>query len=128
GSPLSRGRQATSCESRSSGELGSGRKFASADLGAVGLYARDLEAAVGADHREAVGLDRDDLSHLAGDAFRVLPGERLGVEDFQGLAGERRPGAGRGIAAADQAVDLLPRLAPVDAGIVGAAAAFIGGL
>ena len=65
---------------------------------------------------------------LAGDALRVLRRQRLGVEDLQRLAVERRPGAGRRIAAADQAVDLLPRLAPVDVRIVGAAAAFVGRL
>ena len=60
--------------------------------------------------------------------FGSLRGHRLGVEDLHGLAVERRPGAGRRIAAADQPVDLLPRLAPVDVGVAGAAAAFVGRL
>ena len=60
--------------------------------------------------------------------FGILRRQRLGVEDLHGLAVERRPGAGRRIAAADQAIDLLPRLAPVDLGVVGAAAAFVGRL
>ena len=54
--------------------------------------------------------------------------QRLRLEDLQRLAVERRPGAGRRIAAADQTVDLPPGLAPVDAGVVRAAAAFIGRL
>ena len=99
---------------------------ASIFLPSAGLNARDLEAAVGANHGEAVAVDGDDLAHLAGDALGVFGRQRLGVEDFHGLAVELRPGAGRRIAAADQPVDLLPRLAPVDMRIVGAAAAFIG--
>ena len=47
-------------------------------------------------------LDLDDLAELAADAFRVLRGHRLRLEDLQRLAVERRPRAGRGIAAADQ--------------------------
>ena len=95
-------------------------EFAGVDLlAAGGLNARDLEAAVGADDRKAVGLDRDDLADLAGDAFRVFGGQRLGVENLQRLAVERRPGAGRRIAAADQAIDLLPGLAPVDLRVAG---------
>ena len=46
------------------------------------LHARDLEAAVGADHGEAVGLDLDDLAHLAGDALGILRRQRLGVENL----------------------------------------------
>ena len=62
-----------SCEPRAGREVGGLRPFAGADLLAVGgLHARDLEAAVGADDGEAVGLDRDDLADLAGDALRVL--------------------------------------------------------
>src|SRR5215471_10292989 len=89
-------------EARAGGELDGGRELAGVDLLAVGrLYARDFDAAVGADDREAFRLDRDDLAELAADPLRVLGGQRLGVEDFQGLAVERRPGAGRRIAAAD---------------------------
>src|SRR5262249_18416144 len=46
-------------------------------------------------------------------------------EPLQRLALERRPRAGRRIAAADEIVDLAPGLAPVDAGIVAPAAALI---
>ena len=103
------------------------RPFAGVDLLAVGgLHAGDLEAAVGADHGEAVGFYRGDLAGLAGDALRVLRRQRLGVENLELLAVERTPGAGRRVAAADQPVDLLPRLAPIDPGVVGAAAAFVG--
>src|SRR2546421_174808 len=70
---------------------------------------------------------RDVLAELAGDALWALGGYRLGVEDLDRLAVERGPGPGRRIAAADQPVDLLPRLAPVDLGVAGAAAAFVRG-
>ena len=60
--------------------------------------------------------------------FGSLAGNGLASKIFSCLAVERGPGAGRRIAAADQPVDLLPRLAPVDLGIAGTAAAFIGGL
>src|SRR5262249_25487034 len=102
--------------------------FAGLDLLAVGrLHARDLEAAVGAHHGEAVGIDGDDLAELAADALGVLGGQRLGVEDLELLAPERGPGAGSRIASPDQAVDLLPRLAPIDLRVVGSATALVGG-
>ena len=95
------------------GEIGGRGEFAGVELLAVGgLHARDLEAAVGANHGEAVGFDLDDLAHLAGDALGVFRRQRLGVEDLQLLAVERRPRAGRRIAAADQVVDLLARACP----------------
>ncbi len=96
-------------------------------LAVGGLHAGDLEAAVGADDGKAVGFDGDDLAELAGDALGVLRRQRLGVENLQRLAVEGRPGAGRRVAAADQPVDLLPRLAPIDLGVAGPAAAFISG-
>ena len=103
--------------------------FAGFDFLAVGrLNARDFEAPIGADHGKAVRFNRGDFAELAADPLRVLGRQRLGVEDFQLLAVERRPGAGRRIAAADQTVDLLPGLAPVDFGVVRPAAAFIGRL
>jgi hypothetical protein len=110
----------SSGEARFDGEVGGLRPFAGVDLLAVGgLHARDLEAPIGADDGEAVAFDRDDFANLAGDAFRILRRQRLGVEDLQLLAVERGPGAGRRIAAADQPVDLLPRLAPVDRALSG---------
>src|ERR1043165_5632735 len=115
-----------SCEDRAFPDAGALGPFAGADLRAVGLHARDLEAAVGAHHRDAVRLDRDDLAELAGDALRVLRGKGLGVKDLHRLVAELAPGAGRRIAAADQPVDLLPRLAPVDVRIAGPAAALVG--
>ena len=60
--------------------------------------------------------------------FGVFRWQRLGVEYPELLAAERGPGAGRRIAAADQAIDLLPGLAPVDLGVVGAAASLVGRL
>ncbi len=57
-----------------------------------------------------------------------LAGSGLASKIFSVLPSSVRPGAGRRIAAADQAVDLLPRLAPVDLGVAGAAAAFVGRL
>src|SRR5581483_4687177 len=62
-------------------EDGTGRKrrgpgpFAGLDLLAVGgLHARDLEAAVGAHHREAVGVHCNDLAELAADTLWILGG------------------------------------------------------
>src|SRR5512138_120811 len=102
-------------KARAGGDLGGRCPLASADfLAAGGLDAGDLEAAVGADDGEAVAVDGDDLAELAADALRVFRRQRLGVEDAQLCAVDRGPGARRRIAAADQAIDLLPRLAPVD--------------
>ena len=77
--------------------LAAAAQFAGIDLlAAGGLHARDLEAAVGADDGEAVGLDRDDLADLAGDALGVFGRQRLGVEDLQFLPSSvvQAPGAG----------------------------------
>src|ERR1700693_3136403 len=117
------------CESGLGLEIDRLRPLAGFDLLAVGgLHAGDFEAPIGADHSEAVGFDHGDFADLACDPLRVFRRQRLGVEYFELLAVERGPGAGRRMAAADEAVDLLPRLAPVDPGIVGTAAAFVGGL
>src|SRR5579871_3297056 len=122
------GHDSKSCEPGFHRESDGCRPFAGFDLlAAVGLHAGDLEAPIGANHGEAVRLDRDDLAELAGDPLRVLGGQRLGIEYFELLAVERGPGAGRRIAAADQAIDLLPGLAPVDLGVLRTAAAFISG-
>src|SRR5215831_7111666 len=116
-----------SYEPRCEVELGGGGEFAGRDLGAVvGLHAQNLDAAIGADDGEAVGLDLGDLAHLAADAFGIARGQGLSLEHLQRLALERRPGAGRRIAAADEIVNLPPGLAPVDAGVVAPAAALIG--
>src|ERR1700693_2551977 len=116
------------CESGLGLEIDRRRPLAGFDLLAVGgLHARDFEAPIGADHGKTVGFDHGDFADLAGDPLRILCRQRLGVEDFSLVAVERGPGAGRRIAAADEPVDLLPRLAPVDPGIVGTAAAFVGG-
>src|SRR5262249_46483651 len=130
GDPFMREKQGNGC--RGSGEpgldreVGGLRPLAGLDLFAVGgLHAGDLEAPIGANHGEAVRLDRDDLAELAGNPLRVLGGQRLGVEDLELLAVERRPGAWRGVAAADEPVDLLPGLAPVDLGVLRAAAALV---
>ena len=60
--------------------------------------------------------------------FGSFRGHRRGVEVFHLRAVDCRPCAGRRIAAADQPVDLLPRLAPIDVGVAGAAAALVGRL
>src|ERR1700746_2757850 len=105
------------------------RPLAGFDFLAVGgLDTRDFEAAVGADDGEAVGFNGDDFAELAGDSFRIFGRQRLGVEDLERLAVEQRPGAWRRIAAADQPIDLLPGLAPVDLGVVGPATALVSGL
>src|SRR3954469_7784425 len=117
------------CEPRLDGDAGRLRPFAGFDLFAVGgLHPGDLEAPVGTDHGEAIRFHRRDVTGLAGDALGVLRGQWLGVENLKLLAVERRPGAGCGVAAADEPVDLLPGLAPVDLGVVGPAAAFVGRL
>ena len=114
-------------EPRFDREIGGFGPLAGFDFLAVGgLHARDLEAPIGANHGEAVRFDHSDFAELAADSLRVFRRQRLGVEYFQLLAVERRPRARRGIATADQPVDLLPRFAPIDFGIVGAAAAFVG--
>src|SRR5258707_11490713 len=119
-----RSRKAGSCR-----EFGGGGVVSGPDLAAVGrLYAHHLDAAVGAHNREAVGFDGDDLAHLAGDPFGIARRQRLRLEHLEGVAVEGRPGAGRRITAADEVVDLPPRLAPVDTGVVRGAAALIGRL
>src|SRR4029077_8228519 len=98
------------CESGLGLEIDRLRPLAGFDLLAVGgLHAGDFEATVGANYGEAVSVDGGDFADLAGNPLRVFRRQRLGVEDFQLLAVERGPGAGRRIAAANQAVDLLPR-------------------
>ena len=57
--------------------------------------------------------------------FGSLAGSGFASKILTVLPSSCRPGAGRGIATADQAVDLLPRPAPIDMGIVGTATAFI---
>src|SRR5436305_9939810 len=121
-------RERVSRENRAFLDAGALGPFAGADLWAVGLHARDLEAPVRAHHRDAVGIDRDDLAELAGDALRARGGKRLRVEDLHRLVAELAPRGRRGIAAADQPVDLLPGLAPVDVRIAGTAAALVGRL
>src|SRR5215468_1086951 len=117
---------AKSGENCSLDEFGSGDEFGSVDLlASVGLNTRDLEAAVGANHRKSVGVDGNDLAKLPADALWVLGRQRLGVEDLESRAAQRSPGTGRGVAAADKAIDLLPRLAPIDLRVAGAAATFV---
>src|SRR5262249_61866485 len=92
----------------------------------VGITVQNLDAAAGAADSEAVGSDLGDLAHLAADALGIARGQRLGLEHLQRLALERRPRAGRRIAAADEIVNLPPGLAPVDAGVVAPASPLIG--
>ena len=83
---------------------------------AVGAHARDLDEAALAVHDQRAVVDRHDLAELlalhlgegAGDALRRVEHEQL-------LAIERGPGAGCGIAAADQVVDDVDVVRPVDA-------------
>src|SRR5712692_1531187 len=116
----------TSRQAGSDHELGGRGKLRGADLAAVGRPdAEHADAAVRAGDREALGIDRDHFAHLAGDAGGLLGRQRFGVENLQLLAVVQRPGAGLRIAAADQIVDLRPRLAPVDARVVGRAPALV---
>ena len=57
-----------------------------------------------------------------------LAGSGLASKILTVLPSSVHPGAGRRIAAADQRIDLPPGLAPVDLGVAGTAAAFVGGL
>src|SRR3954453_18115753 len=115
----------SSCEACLHSDVRGLRPFAAANLWSIGLHARDLDAAVGAHNGEAVGVDRGDLAIFAADALGVFRRDRLGVENLHRLAVERRPGAGRRIAAADEWIDLPPGLAPVDAGYVGGGAGLV---
>src|SRR5215468_9274581 len=84
---------AKSGENCSLDEFGSGDEFGSVNLlASVGLNARNLEAAIGTNHRKAIGVDRDDLAKLPADALRILGRQRLGVEDLESRAAERGPG------------------------------------
>ena len=60
--------------------------------------------------------------------FGSLAGSGLASKIFTVLPSSVVQAPGRRIAAADQPVDLLPRLAPIDMRVVGAAAAFVGRL
>src|SRR5262249_49183230 len=126
---LWRGKGECSCKADTRCEPGSGRVFSCSDLAAIGrLHPQDFDAAVGARYREAIGLDGDDLPHLAGNPLWVARRQRFRFEHLEVLAVQRRPRAGRRIASADEIVDLPPRLAPVDAGVIRRAAALIGRL
>src|SRR5665213_3569096 len=106
------GNEPKSRKPRFNGEIDGFRPLAGFDLLAVGgLNASNFEAPIGAHHGEAVGFYHRNLANLAGDPLRVFRRQRLSVENFQLLAIERGPGAGCRIAAANEPVDLLPRLA-----------------
>src|SRR4029077_20472661 len=62
---------------------------------------------------------------LAADSLGVARRQRLRLEDLQCRAVQRGPRARRRIAAADEIVDLLPGLAPIDARIVPPATALV---
>ena len=105
-------------EPRFDREIGRFRPLAGFDFLAVGgLHARDLEAPVGANEVKP-SASTATLAGLAGDPFGSFAGSGLASKIFS-LAVERRPCAGRRIAAADQPVDLLPRLAPIDLALSG---------
>src|SRR6202048_4580401 len=97
------------------------------DFGTVCLPARALHPPIGADSGEAVRADLDDFARFAADPLGVLGRQRFCLEHLEVLSIDRGPGAWGGIAAADEAIDLDPRLAPVDARIVRSATTFIGG-
>src|SRR5688572_3442102 len=104
-------------QSRARREVSRFHELAGADLAAVGAFhAQHIDASVGAHDGKARVADVDDFAELAADAFRSLCGKGLRVKNLQRLAVESGPRAGRGTAAANQRIDLAPRLAPVDAG------------
>src|ERR1700751_2604970 len=82
-------------------------------LAVGGLNAGDLETSIGADDRDAAGVDGDNLTHLAADALRVFGRHRFRLKDPYDRAIKLRPGAGRRIADANQAIDVLPGPAPI---------------
>ena len=95
-----------SAEARAGGEIGVFDEVRCADLPAIGgFHAQHSDAAVGADHGEAVIADVDHFADLAGDALGVLGGEGLGFEDLDGLAVDGGPCAGRGVRNPDEFVD-----------------------
>src|SRR5258706_11294010 len=116
-----------SAEAGAGGETCGLGEIACGDLAAVGGFdARDPDTAIGADDGETAGVYVDDFAELAADAFGILGGKRLRVEDLERFAVMRRPGAGRRIAAANEIVDLPPGLSPIDLGVLRSAAALIG--
>src|SRR5882672_11855717 len=71
-----------SAEARADGEIGTLGEVRCAGLPAIGGFqAQHSDAAVGADHREAVIADLNDFAELAGDAFRVFGGKGLRFKD-----------------------------------------------
>src|SRR5687767_15376297 len=98
-------------------EAGRFDEVAGADLAAVGAFhAQHVEASIGAYDGKTGGAGLHDLTELAADALWRLGRDRLGFEDLQRLPIERRPRAGRRIAAPNQRIDLSPRFAPIDPG------------
>src|ERR1700682_1847960 len=92
-----------SAEARAGGEICTFDEVSCADPPPLGGFdAQPPDAAVGADHGEAVIADVDDFADLAGDAFWVLGGKRLGFEDLYGLALHSGAGSGGRAAGADQ--------------------------
>ena len=69
---------------------------------------------MGVEHDRVVG-DRGDLPRLASDLAMPLDRALAAVEQEHLLAGDQGPGARRRIAGADQVVDLVDVVAPVDA-------------
>jgi len=103
-------------------QLRGGEFLAIAELGAqhfdAAALSADLEALVGQfDYFADLALDRTERAH------RML----AGVEDLQFFFFQRGPGARRGVAAADQVVDEVDVVGPVDARLGPAAPAFIAG-
>src|SRR5580658_3776048 len=98
-------------------------------LAVIEAAAQQLDGAAGRVDGDARRRRRDDLAG----AMALHRGEGAGdmllrVEEVEPAAAERRPGAGRRVAAADQIVDGLDMMAPVDARFRFAHPAFVGRL
>ena len=69
--------------------------------------------------------DVRDTADLSAHLGKPAEGDLAGIEDLERLAADGRPGARRGIASANQVVDVVDGLGPVDPGLSGAAPALV---
>src|SRR5579862_2938714 len=109
------------------GETGLARELGGRQLlAALGLQPEHLDlSALGGD-TEAFGAKCRHLADRTLDRAEGAEPVLSRIEDLDLAATEGRPCAGRRVAAADQVVDVIDVVMPVDAGLGGAAPAFVG--